>query len=129
MSECALCRPPRAETVLWSDGRCRAILADEPGYPGFCRVVWNDHRAEMTDLGAEEQHRLLAVVLAVEGALREVMKPDKVNLASLGNRVPHVHWHVIPRFRDDPSWPDAGWAPAVRAAPAGRLPPDPARLA
>ncbi len=68
----------------------------------------------MTDLTALEQSRLLAVVLATETALRKLMQPDKVNLASLGNVVPHLHWHVIPRFRDDSHFPDPVWAPPRR---------------
>ena len=55
------------------------------------------------------------VVFAVETALREVAQPDKINLASLGNLVPHVHWHVIPRWAADRCFPDPIWAPARRA--------------
>jgi diadenosine tetraphosphate (Ap4A) HIT family hydrolase len=89
-------------------------MVDDADYPGFCRVIWNTHVAEMTDLHAVEQGRLLAVVLATEAALRRLMEPDKVNLASLGNVVPHLHWHVIPRFRDDSHFPDPVWAPPRR---------------
>lgn len=117
MSDCVFCDGSAAETVLWRDDRCRVLLADEPDYPGFCRVVWSEHRAEMTDLSREERLRLLAVVFAVEEALRTLMAPRKVNLASLGNRVPHLHWHVIPRFADDPTFPDTVWSPAVRQRP------------
>lgn len=110
---CPLCEPA-PERVLWQDAEARVILADEPGYPGFCRVIWRDHVREMTDLPAPARARLLALVLAVEAALRAVLAPDKVNLASLGNVVPHLHWHVIPRFEGDPSWPGAVWAPRAR---------------
>lgn len=109
--------------VLWDDGFARIVLADEPDHPGFCRVILNAHRREMTDLAAEERSRLMDLVYAVERALRELMQPDKINLASLGNLVPHLHWHVIPRFADDPHFPGAVWAPKLRekphAAPAG----------
>jgi diadenosine tetraphosphate (Ap4A) HIT family hydrolase len=106
---CALCRRA-GETLLWSDARCRVILACDPHYPGFCRVVWHDHVREMTDLAAGDRARLLEVVLATEAALRELLAPDKVNLASLGNQVPHLHWHVIPRFATDRHFPDPVWA-------------------
>jgi len=52
---------------------------------------------------------------AVEAALRQTLKPAKINLASLGNQVPHLHWHVIPRFSDDAHFPDAVWATPRRA--------------
>jgi diadenosine tetraphosphate (Ap4A) HIT family hydrolase len=57
----------------------------------------------------------MLVVYAMERALRTVMQPAKVNLASLGNQVPHVHWHVIPRFTNDAHFPLAVWAPRQRA--------------
>jgi diadenosine tetraphosphate (Ap4A) HIT family hydrolase len=45
------------------------------------------------------------------------MQPDKINLASLGNVVPHLHWHVIPRFVDDPHFPNPVWGVKVRETP------------
>jgi diadenosine tetraphosphate (Ap4A) HIT family hydrolase len=70
----------------------------------------------MTDLPETDRQRLMNVVFATEAAVREVLNPDKVNLASLGNMVPHLHWHVIPRFADDRHFPDAIWADARRPA-------------
>lgn len=107
---CPLCEGPGGELV-WRDDFCRVVLADEADYPGFCRVILNRHIAEMTDLASQERNRLMDVVFTVEQGLRQVMSPDKINLASLGNQVPHVHWHVIPRFRDDRHFPNAIWAP------------------
>ncbi|MDO9636753.1 MAG: HIT family protein, partial [Thiobacillus sp.] len=72
---------------------------------------------EMTDLPAAEQATLMRVVFAAEAALREVLAPDKVNLASLGNLVPHLHWHVIPRFADDPHFPNPVWGARLRDTP------------
>jgi len=110
---CPLCRAG-PEPVLWQDARCRVVLAGDVDYPGFCRVIWQAHVREMTDLDPADRSHLLAVVLAVEAALRELLAPLKVNLASLGNQVPHLHWHVIPRFADDAHFPDAVWAPRRR---------------
>lgn len=110
---CELCDTPGGE-VLWQDALCRVVLVDMPDYPGFCRVILNRHVAEMTDLPDAERNRLMHVVFAVEAALRRLMRPDKINLASLGNVVPHVHWHVIPRFADDAHFPQPVWAATVR---------------
>lgn len=90
---------------------------DEPDYPGFVRVILNRHVRELTDLDAAERQALMAVAFAVEEAVRATMEPDKMNLASLGNLVPHVHWHVIPRYADDRHFPGPIWAPAKREAP------------
>ena len=96
-------------TLLWQNAFCRVILADDPDYPGFLRVVLNAHVKEMTDLLEADQRTLMQVVMASESALREVMSPDKINLASFGNVVPHLHWHVIPRFEGDPHFPNPVW--------------------
>jgi len=56
------------------------------------------------------------------------MQPTKINLASLGNVVPHLHWHVIPRWADDTHFPDPIWAPARRADAPMRQQPDRAAL-
>ncbi len=106
---CPLCVPAN-ETVLWADSRLRVILAGDVDYPAFCRVVWAAHVREMSDLDIHSRKYLMAVVLTVEQALRELLSPDKINLASLGNQVPHLHWHVIPRFSDDAHFPDPVWA-------------------
>jgi diadenosine tetraphosphate (Ap4A) HIT family hydrolase len=113
---CPLC-DASGGTQLWQDDFCRVVLADEPDYPGFLRVILNAHVKEMTDLPAADQLALMRVVLAAEAALREVMAPDKVNLASLGNVVPHLHWHVIPRFMDDPHFPNPVWGAKFRSPP------------
>jgi diadenosine tetraphosphate (Ap4A) HIT family hydrolase len=68
----------------------------------------------MTDLPEPDRMRLFEVVMAVEEAIRHILSPDKVNLASLGNVVPHLHWHVIPRYLDDPHFPAPIWAEARR---------------
>ena len=122
MAACPLCDTPGA-TVLWKNDVCRVIVADEPDYPGFLRVILNAHVKEMTDLAVRDREALMRVVLAAETALREVMAPDKVNLASLGNVVPHLHWHVIPRFADDPHFPNPVWGEKKRTA-AHTAPPD-----
>jgi diadenosine tetraphosphate (Ap4A) HIT family hydrolase len=115
METCSLCHPVN-ETVLWRDDRCRAILVDDPDYRGFCRVIWLSHVKEMTDLMKSDRAHLMNVVFAVEQTLREQLRPDKINLASLGNQVPHLHWHVIPRFTDDAHFPDPIWAARKRQA-------------
>lgn len=117
---CPLCSEDGGE-LLYRDDHLRVVLADEPDYPGFTRVIWHAHRAEMTDLAPTQRNHLMDTVWRVEVIMRDVMQPDKVNLASLGNQVPHLHWHVIPRFVDDPTFPAPVWAPPVRQADAARL--------
>lgn len=111
--ECPLCREVGGQ-MIWQDERCRLVRVDEAGYPGYCRVVWRRHVAEMTDLDIADRRHLMSVVFAAEAALRLHCAPDKINLASLGNVVPHLHWHVIPRWRDDRHFPNSIWGSALR---------------
>ncbi|MDE2600625.1 MAG: HIT family protein [Rhodocyclaceae bacterium] len=124
MQHCELCSAPGGE-LLWANEECRVILVEgeEAGlYAGFCRVVWKAHVAEMSDLEPLQAARLMRVVLATERALRETVAPDKINLASLGNVVPHLHWHVIPRWRNDSRFPRPIWATALREGAAHATP-------
>jgi len=100
--------------VLWGDALCRVVLVTNADYPGYCRVIWNNHEREMTDLTASDRRHLMSVVYAVEAAVRTCLNPDKINLASLGNQVPHMHWHVIPRWHDDRHFPQPIWGQPQR---------------
>ncbi len=113
MEQCELCRGSGEDVVI----QCqwwRVILVNDPLYPGFCRVIWNAHEQEMSDLHEAEREELMRVVWLVEAAQREVFQPRKINLASLGNMVPHLHWHVIPRFEDDAHFPQPVWGQQQR---------------
>jgi len=92
--------------VLWDDGFARVVLIGDADHPAYCRVILNAHRKEMTDLTEAERVRLMKTVFVVERVLRELLAPEKINLASFGNMVPHLHWHIIPRFTDDPHFPN-----------------------
>jgi diadenosine tetraphosphate (Ap4A) HIT family hydrolase len=113
MAACELCDTPGG-TVLWQSADCRVVRVADPHYPGFCRVIWREHVREMTDLSPEERQYLMGVVFAVEGVVRELFRPDKVNLASFGNMTPHLHWHVIPRWREDRHFPEPVWGRVQR---------------
>ena len=112
---------------MYDDGRCRVVIADEP-FAGFCRVIWNAHVREMTDLVPADREHLMWIVFRVEAALRALLAPHKINLASLGNLVPHLHWHVVPRFADDSHYPNPIWGPTKREASNRSVPPNFAAL-
>ena len=114
MPACPLCEADGGE-LIWRGRHLRVVLADEPDYPGFTRVIWQAHQAEMTDLADEARDHLMRIVFLVERVQRDRLAPDKINLASFGNMVPHLHWHVIPRWRDDRHFPQSVWS-----QPAGR---------
>lgn len=99
----------------------RLVHAQEAGFPAFYRVVWQDHVREFSDLPRADRIACLDAVTAVEEAMLFHLQPAKVNLATLGNVVPHLHWHVIARFDWDSHFPGPVWAQAQRPADAARL--------
>ncbi len=116
---CPLCAAAPAG-LLWESPQIRVIAVDDAGLPGYVRVIWRAHVSEMTDLSASERRQLMDIVWRVESSQRRILQPDKINLTSLGNQVAHLHWHLIPRWRGDPTFPGAIWTTPVR---------DPERLA
>lgn len=106
--DCVLCHPQR-ENVVWKNKELRVIQVDDPLFPGYFRVIWNKHIAEMSDLTDDERQLLEKVLLTVEKVVREQMQPDKINWAQFGNMVPHLHWHIIARYRDDSHFPESIW--------------------
>ncbi|MDS1140217.1 HIT family protein [Pusillimonas sp. SM2304] len=108
---CPLCRDAGG-TVLCRNENLRIIAVDDDNHPGLTRVIWQEHTAEMTQLPPLARNALMEAVWRVELAQRQILQPDKVNLAQFGNMVPHLHWHVIPRWADDSHFPDAIWAAA-----------------
>ena len=123
---CELCEQVGGE-LIWQNEQVRVILVNDPLFTGFTRVIWQEHAAEMTDLTPEQRSQLMRTVCLVEQVQRDVLKPTKVNLASLGNMVAHVHWHVIPRFEDDACFPNPVWALSpeqAKTAKANRVTPE-----
>ena len=118
--DCILCHPTN-ENVLWKNKQMRVIHVDDPIYPGYFRVIWNTHVAEMSDLSDQDREMLQKVLLTVEKVLRQQMRPDKINLAQFGNMVPHLHWHIIARYRDDAYFPESIWGQQQRKVSPKRL--------
>lgn len=110
---CPLCDADGGLLIFKND-QFRVIQAQEEGFPAFYRVVWNPHVAEFSDLTHEERLTCMQAVVSVEKTLREQLQPSKINLASLGNAVPHLHWHVMARFDWDSHFPGPVWAAAQR---------------
>ena len=114
---CALCAGDGG-ALVWRGEHLRVVRAIEEGERGFAafyRVIWNAHVQEFSDLSPAQRQHCMEVVACVEQVLRAQLAPTKVNLASLGNMVAHVHWHVIARFDWDSHFPAPVWAAPQRA--------------
>ena len=109
MNKCDLCSDP-IYPVIWKNNKFRLVEIDDPSYSAYYRVEHIQHVREMTDLEEKDRMELMQVVFTVESAIRTCYKPDKINLASLGNLTPHIHWHIIPRFKNDNHYPGSIWS-------------------
>ena len=110
---CVLCQEAGGLPV-WQGAQMRVIRAEEAGFPAFYRVIWSAHAAELSDLSEQDRNTCMAVVAEVERVLRARLAPTKVNLATLGNMVAHLHWHVIARYDWDSHFPASVWASPLR---------------
>ena len=110
---CVLCKGDGG-TLIWRGAHLRVIRADEAGFPAFYRVIWNAHVEEFSGLSPAQRAHCMEAVACVEQVLRAHLAPTKINLAALGNMVPHLHWHVIARFEGDSHFPAPVWAAALR---------------
>ena len=84
MGKCELCLPS-VYPIVWENNKFRINEIDDPSYSAYYRVQHIQHIKEMTDLNESERDELMKVVFIVESAIKIYYKPDKINLASLGN--------------------------------------------
>ncbi len=109
---CPLC-VSETQTLIYQTPEYRVVWADDtPLHPLFIRVIWQAHVREMSQLSSDQAQRLMAQVWRIEQAFLQLpapLTPHKINLASLGNQVPHMHWHVIARYSDDAHFPAPIW--------------------
>ena len=91
----------------------RVLLQNDGDFPGYCILWFRRHAAELFDLTPPERAALVEDLNHLAQAIWHCCKPAKLNYVCLGNEVPHLHWHIIPRYADDGWW---GKSPFVRPA-------------
>ena len=122
-ADCPMCSSVTGR-VVWHCAAWRVVHADssaEANFPAFYRLVSNAHYTEWSDLPEPLQHEGMALLTRIEQVMRKHFAPHKVNLASLGNVVPHLHWHIIARYEWDTHFPAPVWAAPQREADAARV--------
>ena len=93
---------------------CRVLLMDDATYPWLILVPARPGLRDLHDISPDEDALLMAEVRQTNLTLQALHRPDKINVAALGNQVPQLHIHVIARFTDDPAWPGPVWGKAPR---------------
>ncbi len=111
--DCSLCSDQHYP-IIWSNDYLRILLVNDQNYPGYCRVDLINHIKEMSDLDEKIRYKLMVKIFQIEKAIKQYLNPDKINLASLGNITPHIHWHIIPRYFEDNHFPDSIWSEKKR---------------
>ncbi|MCE4222433.1 HIT domain-containing protein [Methylobacterium sp. C25] len=105
----------QADTVAVGDlALCSVLLMDDARFPWLILVPRREDVSELTDLSAEDSALLMEEVRIAIGVMQALSKPDKVNVAALGNVVAQLHVHVVGRFRSDPAWPGPVWGVGTR---------------
>ena len=101
---------------------CHLRLKDDPRFPWLLLVPRRSGAVELTDLDDAAHAQLVVELRAALRRLAALARPDKTNVATLGNLVPQLHIHVVGRFRGDAGWPRAIWClPAGEPYPAAQL--------
>ena len=89
MTDCPLCTDMGGELIAEYAPHFRVIRASDAQFPAFYRLIWQGHIAEFSDLSPAQRQLCMEAVAAIERVLRQHLQPTKINLASLGNVVPH----------------------------------------
>jgi diadenosine tetraphosphate (Ap4A) HIT family hydrolase len=104
-----------ADTVAVGDlALSRVLLMDDARFPWLILVPRRSGLSEVTDLDGADAAALWDEIRLAAGVMRDLAKPDKVNVAALGNVVAQLHVHVVGRFRSDPAWPGPVWGFGTR---------------
>jgi len=104
-----------ADTVAVGDlALCSVLLMDDARFPWLILVPRRERASEITDLSPEDAAMLMGEMRLATQVMLALAKPDKVNVAALGNVVAQLHVHVIGRFRSDPAWPGPVWGHGTR---------------
>lgn len=99
-------------------------LGKNQTYRGHCSLILDTRHAVRPDqLSAQEWTAFCSDLHVAVGAIMRTVTPDHVNIESLGNVVPHLHWHIVPRYKHDPRWGLPIWTTPLAAVPDTRLDP------
>ena len=113
-ASCAMCRrwDDDAELRIVEFEHSCAVLNRDQFFPGYTLLFTRRHATELFHLDRTVRAALMEEVSSVAAALSAVFQPDTINYELLGNMVPHIHWHLVPRFAHDPLWPRPIWSEA-----------------
>ena len=112
MTDCPMCRKwaGDADLQIVELEQCYVTLNRDQFFPGYCFVFSKEHVTELFHLDVARRQAIIEEVNRVAEVLNDLFNPTKMNYELLGNMVPHMHWHLVPRFETDPLWPKPIWS-------------------
>jgi diadenosine tetraphosphate (Ap4A) HIT family hydrolase len=116
--DCPFCKKlqqPPAEEIVWHFPNSLALLGPWQYYQGYCILIARRHATELSQLNDQERHNYLEEMCILARAIADCFQPHKLNYELLGNQVPHLHWHLLPRFLTDPDHLRPVWLALDRA--------------
>ncbi|RKP58159.1 HIT family protein [Cohnella endophytica] len=106
--ECMYCTSDgRLEKIMIEIGKLRVstvFLFREQTYKGRCVVALNEHHRELFQLSQEMQDAYMRDVAQTARAVEQAFSADKINYGAFGDTMPHVHFHIVPKYKDGPAW-------------------------
>jgi len=125
-ANCPLDAPRPASNEQWDFvaalSASSLYLAKNQTYRGHCQLIFDPrHAARPNQLSPREWRLFCTDLFLAQNAIVRVVRPDHINIESLGNVAPHLHWHIVPRYRHDPRWGAPVWMTSVADMPATTL--------
>ncbi len=112
MTNCPMCSKwfQEPDLRIAEFDHCYLLLNRDQFFAGYCFVLTKSHVTELFHLDRQTRSAVMEEVNMVAETLFRIFRPDKINYELLGNMVPHMHWHLVPRFATDPLWPKPIWS-------------------
>jgi len=112
MKECKFCELKNHRndpTYIMTFSRGTLFLNFNQIYLGRVMYIYNQHARDITEISVEDLRIVEEEIHEIACILRKEFSPDLINVASLGNHVQHLHWHIIPRYKSEPNWGNPPW--------------------
>ena len=103
---CLLCTNIN-EIIIINNRLFRIVIIDNQDYPGYLNLITNKHFKELTDMSLIDAKKIFSAIYKIEQIIKIIYQCDKVNIFSFGNKVMHVHWHIVPRYINDKHFPNS----------------------
>lgn len=107
---CPMCLHPRDDFLIAELSASKLYLSPNQRWIGYVYTVYHDHKTDLHQISERENQKFYEDTMQALRAVSKTFYPDKMNIDNLGNKIPHLHWHIIPRYAGDDNWRNPTWA-------------------